>query len=230
MVLDAGEGEPVLEDADDRGDHADALAGRLQDAALLDMRLEVAAVTALLQLDARRLVEASGLQRIAHAGAVVAMARGVDVGLGEAADEGLAAQHAAPMALLIGPRGDIDGEMRRLRIFSQCPRHLEAVDHAHHAVEPAAARLGVGVRAHQQPRSAPGAAANHVADAIDHRLEPRLLHAAGEPASAFDVLRRQMRAMHAGLVAAEFGDAPQVAQESFAVDAGHMKDPSLGSA
>jgi hypothetical protein len=32
-----------------------------------------------------------------------------------------------------------------------------------------------------------------------------------------------MRAMHAGLVAAELGDAPQVGQESFTVDPGHRR-------
>ena len=69
-------------DADDRGDDADALAGVLQQAALLDMGFEVAAIPPLLQLDARRLVETGGLQRIAHRAAVVAMAGGVDVGLG----------------------------------------------------------------------------------------------------------------------------------------------------
>ena len=153
------------------------------------------------------------------------MARGVDVGLAEAADEALGADHAAPMALLVGPRGDVDGEMRGLGILGQRARDLEAVDHAHHAVEPAAARLGVGVRAHQQARPALGAAADDVADAVDHRLQPRLLHAAGEPVPALDVLRRQVRAMHAGLVAAEIGDAAQVGQKSFAIDAGHGARP-----
>ena len=64
MVLDAAEGEPVLVDADDGGDDADMLAGMLQHAALLDMRLEVAAIAPVLQFDARCLGEPGRRQRI----------------------------------------------------------------------------------------------------------------------------------------------------------------------
>jgi hypothetical protein len=45
------------------------------------------------------------------------MARLVDVGLAEQADERAAADHLAPMALLVGPRGDVDREMRGLGIL-----------------------------------------------------------------------------------------------------------------
>jgi len=76
------------------------------------------------------------------------------------------------------------------------------------------------VRAHQQARSALGAAADDIADAVDHRLEPRFLHAARQPVPALDVLWREVRTVSAGLVAAEISDAAQVAQSSFAVDAG----------
>ena len=141
------------------------------------------------------------------------------------AHERAAAGHLAPMAFFVGPRGDIDGEMRRLGILGQRARHFEPVDHAHHAVEPAAARLGVGVRADQDARPRLGAAAEHRADAVDHGLQACLLHAAGQPVPALDVLLRQVRAMHAGLVAAEVGDAPQVGQKSFAVDLGHGPQP-----
>src|SRR5262249_59475386 len=93
-----------------------------------------------------------------------------------------------------------------------------------------AARLGAGVRARQQSRPALGAAPDDIADAADPRLQPRLLHAAGEPAPAFDVLRRQVRAMHAGLVAAELGDAAQVAEQALTVDLGHGVGPREGEA
>ncbi|HTB36254.1 MAG TPA: hypothetical protein VK777_04205, partial [Reyranella sp.] len=43
-------------------------------------------------------------------------------------------------------------------------------------------------------------------DAVDHRLEACFPHAAGQPVPALDVLRREVRAMHAGLIAAEVGD------------------------
>ncbi len=207
MVLDAAEGQAILIDADDRRDDADLLVAGLEQATLLDMGFEIAAVAAVLELDAGRMLQPGGLQRIAHLRAVVAMAGGVDVGVCDAADEGLAADHAAPMALLVGPRGDVDGEVRRVGILGERPRHFEPVDHAHHAIEPAAARLGVGVRAHQEPRAGLGTAADHVAHAVDHRLQPRLLHAPGEPTATLDILRREMRAMNAGLIAAEVGDA-----------------------
>src|SRR5690242_12675016 len=225
MVLDAAESEAVGIDADDRRDDADPLVGRLEHAALLDMRLEVTAIAALLEMLTRLAFEAGRLERVAHRRAFVAMPRLVDLGVAEHPDERAAADHLAPMALLVSPRGDVDREMRGLWVLGERARDLQPVDHAHHAVEPAATRLGVGMRAEQDARAGLGTLAQHRANAVDHRLEPRLLHATGQPVPALDVLRRQVRAVHASLVAAEIGDAPQVREESFAVDPRHIRSP-----
>ena len=41
---------------------------------------------------------------------------------------------------------------------------------------------------------------------------------------ALDILRREVRAVHAGFVAAEIGDAPQVCEESFAMGEEFLTD------
>ncbi len=183
--------------------------------------LEVAAVAVVLEHRPRRVREARRLQRVAHRGTILAVARGIDLGLLDQPGEAARADHATPVAFLVGPRDHVDGEMRGRRVLGQGTGDLEPVDHAHHAVEPAAAGLGIRVRADQHARARLRAAADHVADAVDLRLQPGLLHAVGQPVPALDVLRRQVGAMHAGLVAAEVGDAPQVGQESLAIDARH---------
>jgi len=137
---------------------------------------------------------------------------GVDFLFAQAADEGTAAGHAGEMAFLVGPRSDIDAEPGAGRVFGKSPCDFEAVDHAHDAIEPAAARLRVGMRSHQQPRALSARTADDIADPVDGRAETGRLHAGAEPVPRLDVLGRKMGTMNAAFVAAEFGDPAQITQ------------------
>ena len=108
--------EPMA--ADDRGDDADALAGVLQLGALLDMRLEIAAI-------ARRVDHSRG--RPANPACASASRSGVPVAIaaassisasGSSAAERAAADERAEMAFLVGPRRDVDAAAPSVRATS----------------------------------------------------------------------------------------------------------------
>ena len=103
VVLLAGKGDAILPDADDRGDDADLEAAALEPVALLDVRLEIADVPPVLDRKPGAAGEADGLQRLAHAAIGVAVARGVDVRLCHATDEGAAAEKRTEMTFLVAP-------------------------------------------------------------------------------------------------------------------------------
>ena len=112
VVLLAGEADPVLPDADDGGDDADLERAAFEHLALLDMRLEISDVAPALAGRARPAGETGLAQRIAHRLAAGAVARGVDIGFGDAADIGAAAEETAEMAFLVAPGRDFDGAVR----------------------------------------------------------------------------------------------------------------------
>ena len=103
------------------------------------------------------------------------------------------------MPLLVRPAGDVDAA-------AQGARHLQAVDHAHRAIQPAGMRLGLEMAADQQERPLPSPAADDVADAVDLGIQPGLGQARGEPVPRLDVVRRVGRPVHPGPVGA---DRPQ---------------------
>ncbi len=108
----------------------DALVVGLERSALLDMGLEIGAIAAVLEREARLAGETGTGDGLAQRGAVLAVPGGVDFLLGQAADEGPAAGHAGEMAFLVGPRRDIDAEPGAGRVLGESPRDFEAVDHA----------------------------------------------------------------------------------------------------
>src|ERR1700722_16129694 len=107
-----------------------------------------------------------GAQRYA-----VATLRGVDLVAGQRVDERATAQHVAVMALLVGPGNRLDPEPRQRIVAAQGPRRFQRIDDAERAVEPAAMRLGLAVRADQQASVGAWVAADHVADAVDDGVE-----------------------------------------------------------
>ena len=109
VILLAGKGDPVLPDADDGGDDADLEAAAFERLALLDMRLEISDMPAAFAAARGPAGETDLAQRVAHGSAAAAVARGVDVGLGDAADIGPAAEETAEMSFLVAPRRDFDG-------------------------------------------------------------------------------------------------------------------------
>ena len=211
MVLHALEHDAEPMAADDGGDDADAPAGILQFGALLDMRLEIAAIARGIDHGARTSGEPGLRQRIAQCRAVAIAAR-IDLRLGQQPAEGTAADERAEMALLIGPRRDIDAAAERAR-------DLQAVDHAQRAIQPAGMRLRLDMAAEQQMRAVAARAADDVADAVDLRLEPGLGHPRRQPVSRLHVLGRIGRPMHAGLVFADLAQRVEIGEQPVAVDA-----------
>ena len=117
-------------------------------------------------LRARPAGKARVAQGLAHGPAAVAVARGVDIGLGDAADIGAAAEEAAEMAFLVAPGRDFDGAVD-VRIGIDDAGGFERIDDAERPIEPAGVILAFEMRARQQFRSGFRAGAEHVADAVD---------------------------------------------------------------
>ena len=86
------------------------------------MRLEIAAIAALLEMLARRALEAGGLQRLAHRRAVVAMAGAVDVGVGRACRRRSGCRSSGPN----GPPRRPTRRRRRRDAPSRDPRQARA--------------------------------------------------------------------------------------------------------
>ncbi len=198
---------------------------RVERVALLDMGFEIADMAAGFEMFARPAGEPGPRQRLAQRRAVVAALRLVDLVLAERADERAAAEIAAVMAFLVGPGGDLDAEPGAIRVGGKGAGQFQPVNHPQGAVEPAAIGLGLAVRADQQPPPRPGIAADHIADAVDHRLEPGLAQLAGEPMPRLDIDRRIGRAMDTGLIAAEFGKPTEVGDDALSVDGRHVVCP-----
>ena len=109
VILLADKSDPVLPDADDGGDDADRKAAAFERLALLDMRLQISDVPPAFGLRARPAGKTHLAQRLPHGPAAAAVARGVDVRFGDAADIGPAAEEIAEMAFLVAPCRDFDG-------------------------------------------------------------------------------------------------------------------------
>ena len=130
------------------------------------------------------------------------------------------------MAFLVSPGGDIDAEPGAVRVGGEGARQLEAVDHAQRAVEPAAIGLGLAVRADQQaPPLGRPIAADHIADAVDDRVEPGLAQLPGQPMPRLDIDRRIGRPMNAGLVPTELGKPLEVGNDALSIDPRHLPGP-----
>jgi hypothetical protein len=77
------------------------------------------------------------------------------------------------------------------------------------------------VRAGQNLTAGGQRLAEHIADAVDLRIEAGIRHAIGEPLPRSDILRRQAWPVHTSLVGAEGPKLVQVAEQAFGVDGGH---------
>ena len=136
MILLAGKCDPVLPDTDDGGDDADAEAAAFERLALLDMGLEISDVPAAFGLRARPAGEADLAQGLAHRAIAVAVACGVDIGLGDRADVGPAAEKTPEMSFLVAPGCDFDGAFG-IRIGIDDAGGFERIDDAERSIEPA---------------------------------------------------------------------------------------------
>src|SRR5665213_2169198 len=103
VILLARKTDPELPDADDGGDDADRKGAAFERLALLDMGFQISDVTPAPGVFARAAGEPGLAQRLPHGPAARAVARRVDIGLGDRADKGAAAEKTAEMAFLIAP-------------------------------------------------------------------------------------------------------------------------------
>ena len=125
------------------------------------------------------------------------------------------------MALLVAPGRDVDAHVAHIRILAERARRLEPVDDAERAIEPAGMVLAFDMRAGEKMRTACAAVADHGADAVDARVQPGLVEPVAKPMARLDVLRREGRAMHAGLVSAEGRQRAEVAKDAVGIDGRH---------
>jgi hypothetical protein len=130
--------------------------------------------------------------------------------------------------LLVGPRDALDAEPGEAGVGGESARQLQRVDDAERAVEPAALRLGLAVRADQQAPRRARRAAEYIADPVDDRFEPGLGVLLGEPVARGHVDRGIGRAVDPGLVAAELGQPLQVGDDARSVNSRHSA-PNLSA-
>ena len=174
------------------------------------MRLQIAAIAREIDLSARTAGKSGLLQRLAQRRAIAVTAR-VDLGVGKQTAERTAADERTEMAFFVSPCRDIDAVAERA-----CD--LQAVDHAQRAVQPAGVRLRLDMTAEQQMRPRAARASDHVADAVDFRIEAGLGHARRKPVTRCDIIGRVGGPMHAGLVRPNPGERAKVAEQPVAVD------------
>src|SRR5947208_10642319 len=123
------------------------------------------------------------------------------------------------MAFLVRPGGDLDAASR---IAVKDAGELQPINDAQGAVEPAAVGLGFAMRTNQKPAHGAGIAANHIADPVNHGVEPGLAEFVGQPVPPLDLDRRIGRAVDTGLVAAELCKALQIRDNALSVDGWHI--------
>ena len=148
MILLATKGDPVLPDTDDGGDDADRKAAAFERAALLDMRLEVSNVPPAFGHCAWAACKTHVAQRLAHGFSTGAVACGVDIGLGDAADIRSAAKETSEMSFLVAPCRNFNGAVCA-QIEIDHAGGLEGIDDAKRPIEPAGVVLAFEMRARQ---------------------------------------------------------------------------------
>ena len=116
---------------------------------LFDVRFDEAGIAVGIEAQPRHAGKAGLAQRIGQRGAAT-VGRAVLHLRRQRADERAAAEAADEARLLVLERHGVDRQGARRSVGRERPHDFEPVDHAERAVEPAAGRLRVGVRADQQ--------------------------------------------------------------------------------
>src|SRR5487761_2646392 len=213
VVLLAAEADPVLPDADDGGDDADLETAAFECPALLDMRLEISDVPPACGRRARP----AGKTRVAlgsEQGASAAVARGVDVRVGDGADIGSAAEERTEMPFLVAPCRDFNGAIG-VRVEVENSGGFQRINDTKRPIEPAGIILAFEMRAGQQFRPGFCACAEHIADAVDCGGEVRLGQMLRQPFHRAHVRLRVGRLVNAGLVGADAAECMETRTPPF---------------
>src|ERR1700722_5245063 len=173
------------------------------------MRFEIADVATRVELEARAARIARLLQCITHRMAVCAVARIVDLGFTNIADERPTAEIAAEMALLIAKCNDVNTDTVHRRILAQRACGFEGVDYPQRAVEPARLVLTLDVRTREN-YAARAVSPEHIGDAVDLRIESSFGHPLHQPLPRDHIGCRQRRPVHTGLVATDLAERVKV--------------------
>ena len=180
-------------DADNRVDDAENFSGPVQDRTLLDMQLDEGSET--VRGNVSHLGDLARAMSQVPESNPFGVASGVDLEEGRAAAPKLAARQAAEPTLLVLEGNDGDTWAAPV---ARSAGELKSRGHAERAVEPAAERLCIRVRSHEDRWSVPRWQAEEVSRRIDARLEAGLPHPLRKPAARRDVGIREGRSGHTG--------------------------------
>ena len=192
------------------------------------MRFEITDVPSALGAGSGSAGEACALDGFSHRATAVAIARGVDIGLAHRADIGSTAEKMAEMAFLITPGGDFNGRVGRWVGIDDSGR-FERIDHAERTVEPARKVLTLEMGACQELRPGFPAHAEHVADTIDVRGQPRAWKLLDQPPQRAHMRLGKCWPMNAAVVGADFPQCVEIRQHPGTINAtkvGHAALPS----
>ena len=218
VVLFAGEGDAVLPDPDDGRDDSDFEAAAFERLALFDMGFEISDMPPAFALRAGAAGESGFAQRIAHGLAAVAVARLVDIGFGDAADIGAAAEEVSEMPFLVAPGRNFDGAIY-IRIAIDDAGGFERIDHAERSIEPACVVLAFQMRPRQQFQPRLRAGAEDVADAVDLAREAGVGKPLHQPRQRGEMRLGESRLVNAGLVGADRTQRVKVGEDAGAIGA-----------
>ena len=148
----------------------------------------------------------------------VAVARGVDIGFGDRADIGPAAEETAEMSFLVAPGCDFDRAVD-IRIGIDDAGGFERIDDAERPIEPARIVLAFQMRAGQQFRSGFRAGAEDIADAVDLGREACLGQPLHQPFQRTHMRFRERRLVNASLVGADAAERIEIGKDAGAIGA-----------
>ena len=188
MIRFPDEADALLADTDNAGDDADLLAGIFEHAPLFDVRLQVGGMAFGIELQERAAAQPCRGDHIPQRPVVPARRRG-DVLGSELAAKGATAEAAVQGTFFVLKGDHVNGAVCRLVAFAEGAGDLQSVDDAEGTIQPAATRLGIGVRTDQQRRPSASRAPEDIPDAIDLGIESGCAHALDEPVARLDVLR-----------------------------------------
>jgi hypothetical protein len=229
VILLPAECEADAAQSNDARDDADLAPAILEIRALLDVRFDKTGIAAGHKPLARHVGQPRFAQRLGECHTAM-----VDRPLlhlrRQRAGQGTAAEAAHETRLLVLERHRIHREVTRGAIRGERANHLQPIDHAERAIEPAPGGLRVGVRANQQRLAGIAGAPDHVANAIDRRVEPRLFITLFEPAARLHVLRTECRPHDTLALCADAAQVAQVGEQAFRIDTGHETNSNSSDA